>query len=260
MPLTVLELLRLIAIFFLTSAISVVTGSTSLITVPALLQFGIDPRVAVATNMFALTFMSLGGALSFVGSKTIDRRRMPLLSVLTLISSIIGARLVLVVPAKSMPFLIAVFMLAIVGFSLIKQEAGMTQDGAASSRGAEVGGYVVTFLLGIYGGFFSGGYVTLLTAAYVALFGVTFIRAVATTKVINIVSSLVATIVFAMLELIDYRLGILLGVTMFLGATLGGYAALRMKNVWLRRVFLLTVIVLALKTLLYDIAWKMLQA
>jgi hypothetical protein len=238
----------------------VVTGSTSLITVPALLQFGVDPRVAVATNMFALTCMSLGGTLSFMGSKTIDQRRLPLLTVLTLISSVIGARLVLVVPAKSMPLLIAVFMLGIAGFSLIKQEAGMTGDEVAPSRRAEVGGYVVTFLLGIYGGFFSGGYVTLLTVAYVALFGMTFIRAVATTKVINIVSSLVATIIFALLELIDYKIGILLGITMFLGATLGGYAALRMQNIWLRRVFLLTVIVLALKTLLYDIAWKMLHA
>ena len=149
---------------------------------------------------------------------------------LTLLSSIIGARLVLVVPARSLPFLIAVFMLTIAGFSLIKQEAGMTQDEVTPSRHAEVGGYAVTFLLGIYGGFFSGGYVTLLTVAYVALFGMTFIRAVATTKVINIVSSLVATIVFALLDLIDYRLGILLGVTMFLGATLGGYAALRMRT------------------------------
>jgi uncharacterized membrane protein YfcA len=83
---------------------------------------------------------------------------------------------------------------------------------------------------------------------------------VATTKVINIVSSLVATIVFALLELIDYRLGIFLGATMFLGATLGGYVALRMQNVWLRRVFLLTVVALGLKTLLYDVAWKMLRA
>jgi uncharacterized membrane protein YfcA len=255
-----LELLALNVIFFLTSIISVVTGSTSLITVPVLLQFGIDARVAVATNMFALTSMSLGGTIPFMRSKTIDRRRLPLLTVLTLISSIIGARLVLVIPARSMPFLIAVFMLTIAAFSLIKKEAGMTQDEAAPSRGLEVGGYAVTFLLGIYGGFFSGGYVTLLTAAYVALFGMTFIRAVATTKVINIVSSLVATIVFALLGLIDYRLGILLGVTMFLGAILGGYVALRAQNVWLRRVFLLTVIVLALKALFYDIAWKMLQA
>jgi uncharacterized membrane protein YfcA len=210
--------------------------------------------------MFALTWMSVGGTFSFLGSQTIDRRRLPLLTVLTLISSIIGARLVLVVPAKSMPLLIAVFMLTIAGFSLIKQEMGVTQAQGPPSRASEVGGYAATFLLGVYGGFFSGGYVTLLTAAYVAFFGGTFIRAVATTKVINIVSSLVATIVFALLELIDYRLGIFLGATMFLGATLGGYVALRMQNVWLRRVFLLTVVALGLKTLLYDVAWKMLRA
>jgi uncharacterized membrane protein YfcA len=257
--LTLFELFALIAIFFLTSMISVVTGSTSLITVPVLLQFGIDPRVAVATNMFALTCMSLGGTLSFIGSKTIDWRRLPALAGLTLLSAILGARLVPVVPTGSMPFLIAIFMLAIAGFSLLRQEAGVTHDEVVPTRSAQIGGYAVTFVLGIYGGFFSGGYVTLLTAAYVALFGMTFLRAVATTKVINIVSSLVATIIFALLDLIDYRLGMVLGGAAFLGATFGGYAALRLKNVWLRRVFLLTVIVLALKTLLYDIAWKLLQ-
>jgi uncharacterized protein len=55
------------AIFFLTNIVSVVTGSTSLITVPTMLQFGIEPRSAVATNMFALTLMSVGGSLSFRG-------------------------------------------------------------------------------------------------------------------------------------------------------------------------------------------------
>lgn len=49
--------------------------------------------------------------------------------------------------------LIDVFMPTIAGFSLIKQEAGMTQDEMAPSRGMEVGSYVVTFLLGLFGGF-----------------------------------------------------------------------------------------------------------
>ena len=39
-----MELAPLVVIFFLTSIISVVTGGTSLITVPAMLQFGIEPR------------------------------------------------------------------------------------------------------------------------------------------------------------------------------------------------------------------------
>ena len=51
------KLLVLVAIFFVTSVISVVTGSTSLITVPAMIALGIEAHVAVATNMLALTFM-----------------------------------------------------------------------------------------------------------------------------------------------------------------------------------------------------------
>jgi hypothetical protein len=70
-----MELLTLVSIFFLTSIISVVTGSTSLIKVPVMLQFGIEPRSAIATNMLALTLMSVGGSLSFLGRNVIERRR-----------------------------------------------------------------------------------------------------------------------------------------------------------------------------------------
>jgi uncharacterized membrane protein YfcA len=38
-------------VFFFTSVISVVTGSTSLITVPVMIALGIEAHVAVATNI-----------------------------------------------------------------------------------------------------------------------------------------------------------------------------------------------------------------
>jgi uncharacterized membrane protein YfcA len=103
--------------------------------------------------------------------------------------------------------------------------------------------------LGIYGGFFSGGYVTLLTAVYVWLFRLTFVEAIATTKLINVFSSLVATIIFAAQGIINYQLGILLGIIMFVGGIAGSLLALRLDNRWLRRIFLITVNVLALKIL-----------
>jgi hypothetical protein len=37
-----------------------------------MLQFGIEPRSAVATNMLALTLMNVGGSLSFRGRNIID--------------------------------------------------------------------------------------------------------------------------------------------------------------------------------------------
>jgi len=289
-----LPLVLLLALFFVTSVVGVVTGSNSLITVPAMYQFGIDPRVAVATNMFGLTFMSAGGALPFVGRGRFDRRRLPLLIALTLAGSALGALLVLAVSSRAMPLFISVSMLAVAAFSVathrrqVGRDAGFTDARADDSPGAgdarpaaeadldaarsagtalptrgarraEFLGYAATFALGVYGGFFSGGYVTLLTAAYVALFRVRFVEAVATTKVVNVFSSLVATLVFMWAGLIDYRLGALLAVVMFAGAFVGARVALRLGERHLRAAFLATVVALALKILLYDLLWKGIQ-
>src|SRR4029079_9289023 len=86
-----------------TSVIGVVTGGNSLNTVPAMLAFGIEPRVALATNMFGLTFWSLGGTLPFLRSGAFDRRRLSLLVSLTLVGSVLGALLVFGVLSTVMP-------------------------------------------------------------------------------------------------------------------------------------------------------------
>ena len=252
------ELIALIVIFFVTSVVGVVTGSNSLITVPSMLAFGIEPRVAVATNMFGLTFLSFGGTLPFLGTGAFDRRRLSFLITLTLVGSVAGAFLVLVVPSKTMPLLISIFMLAVAAFSFVKRNTGVIPETSPPSQAAELSGYVATFLLGIYGGFFSGGYVTMLTAVFVVCLGMTYVQAVANTKLINVFSSLVATLIFMWRGIVDYRLGLILAVVMFIGAIIGARVALKLDNLWLRRNFLATVVALALKTLIYDFVWQQL--
>jgi uncharacterized membrane protein YfcA len=232
-----MQLLSLSIIFLLTSIVSVVTGSTSLITVPAMLQFNVEPRSAVATNMLALTLMSLGGSVAFRGKNVIDRRRSLLLIVITLAGSVLGALLLCIVPSGTMPLVISVLMIVVAVFSTMRSRAGASPVKSERSSSMEIGGYVATFALGVYGGFFSGGYVTLLTAAFVAFFGMTFVQAVSTTKVVNLFSSLVATLVFAWRGLVDYKMGILLGFVMFIGALIGGRITLKLSDIWLRRIF-----------------------
>jgi len=241
------RLLVLISIFFLTSLISVVTGSTSLITVPAMIECGIDPHVAVATNMMALVFMSLGGSLPFARRGMLERRLLPACILLTVIGSAIGAQLLLRVPLRALQLTIAVAMIAVTVFSLARNDSGTVEHTVSNTKRAI--GYGAIFLLAVYGGFFSGGYVTMLTAVFVVLFGFTFLQSVVTTKVINLFSSAIATLVFVWRGAVDYKLGIILGVTMFLGALIGGHATLRISPLWLRRIFLLAVVALALKML-----------
>jgi uncharacterized membrane protein YfcA len=244
------KIFALIVVFFLTSMISVVTGSTSLITVPVMIALGVEAHVAIATNMLALTFMSVGGSLPFMGRGVLSRSRLLPSIFLTIAGSGLGALLLLTVPLKALQLIIAVAMIAVAIFTLLNKNLGQTNHDAPASRVGALTGYAATFLLAIYGGFFSGGYVTMLTAAFVVFFGMTFLQAVATTKVINVFSSGIATVVFVWRGVVDLKLGIILGVAMFLGALLGGRIALLLSTVWLRRIFIVAVLGLAAKMLL----------
>src|SRR5437762_12825685 len=84
----------LVIVFLLTSVVGVVTGSNSLIAVPVMFQFGIDPRVAVATNMFALVFMSAGGTIPFLWQGKIEFQKIAPLLAITIFASALGAAIV----------------------------------------------------------------------------------------------------------------------------------------------------------------------
>ena len=57
-------------------------------------QFGIEPKVAIATNMFGLLFMSIGATIPFLKKDVLDRKRLTPLVLLTLVGSTLGAFLV----------------------------------------------------------------------------------------------------------------------------------------------------------------------
>lgn len=237
------KLVFLVIVVFLTALVSVVTGSTSLITVPVLIAVGVEPHVAVATNMLALVFLSVGGSLSFRGKGVIERRLLPLAVILTVIGSGAGAFLLLDIPARTLHVTIAVAMIVVAVFWLIRQDSQARQHPVSAARQAT--GYTLTFALAVYGGLFSGGYVTMLTSVLVFFFGLTLLESVATTKVINLFSSLVAALIFARRGIVDYRLGATLGVVMFLGAIVGARVAVTIPTVWLRRVLVTAVVALA---------------
>lgn len=243
------ELLILILIFFLTSVVGVVTGSNSLITVPVMFQFGVDEKVAVATNMFGLVFMAVGGAIPFLRQGKVSFRKLSPLIVFTVIGSAIGAAIVGMISNQAIKLIVTVAMFAIVLFTLFNGRRRNAVEVEVSS-GWRLLGMLVTFLLAIYGGLYSGGYVTVLTTSFVAFFAMSYGESIAATKVVNVFSSGIASVVFMYQELVNYRLGLILGVTMFVAAYVGAHFASRMNEVWLRRIFLSAVVLLAVKTAL----------
>ncbi len=243
-------LIVLVIVFFLTSVVGVVTGSNSLIAVPVMFQFGVPPREAVATNMFALVFMSIGGTIPFLRQGKIQIGRVSPLILITLVGSALGAMIVGLITGDAIKLIVSIAMIFVVVFTMLNRRSGIEKTEIVTS-GAVALTYLLTFLLGIYGGLYSGGYVTILTAVLVAFFGMTYSEAVANTKLINVFSSSIAAAVFMWQGLVDYKLGVILGVTMFAGAYTGAHFVTKLNELWLRRIFLTAVVLLAIKTL-YD--------
>lgn len=241
-------LLILLAVFFVTSVVGVVTGSNSLISVPVMFQFGIEPRTAIATNMFGLVWMSVGGTIPFLRKGAIDIKKASPLIVITIISSAAGAMLVGVISGEGLKLIVSISMIVVALFILLRPMKGV-EENPEQGRFTLSLVYLITFGLGVYGGLFSGGYVTMLTAAYVGIYGMRYGEAVAATKLINVFSSAIATGIFMWQGLVDYKLGLMLGAAMFVGAYVGAHFVTKLNDIWLRRIFLATVFLLALKTL-----------
>ncbi len=114
-------------------------------------------------------------------------------------------------------------------------------------------GYLGTTLLGVYGGFFSGGYTTLMTVLCTVCFGLTMMESVALTKPVNLLSNAAASVVFFAGGLIDLRVGVPLAAANLVGGWLGAHAALKGGDRFVRVLFLVTVAGLAAKLLVWDV-------
>jgi len=237
---------------FAVSIVSVSAGGGTLITVPALVWLGMAPKNAVATNMFALVFLSMTGAIGFgKQAKPNHYKMIALFSALTIFSSFIGAKLVVDIDAELLKKIIAVTMCIISGFFIFQKNVGIIEKTAATSKFKFIIGTLLVFILGVYGGFFSGGYVTVLSYVLILTFGFSFLQVAFITKVLNTFSSLAACAFFYYYGLIDFYVGIPLSISMLSGGFLGVKLAVAKGNRWVRNLLIITVIILAIKLLVF---------
>lgn len=246
---TLLDLLILLPVAFLTSVVSVVTGATSLITVPVMFLLGMSAPEAIASNMVALTALSLGASMQYHKGGEIQPERLKTLTVLTLLGSLLGAVMVGWLPVKALKGVVvgAMLLMAVVVLRPIKTTQVQFRPQV---------GHPLTFLLGVYGGLFSGGYVTLLTVVFQHTLGFSLREAVASTKWMNVCSSLVAVVVFTLQGQVVWPIALLMAVTMFFGARAGVIWTRGWSEATLRRVFTFAVLLLAARSLVMDVPWK----
>jgi uncharacterized membrane protein YfcA len=238
---------------FAVSIVSASVGGTALVMVPLLVAFGMEPRVAIASNKVAIIFLSAAATLRFRRNVALPPASvLALLAIPVVIGSVAGAALVVRAPAGITRVIIGTAAIVVAAFLFLKKDAGLTDRTHGVTGRETVRALLVLLPLSVYGGFFTGGYATLLTYTLVIMLGFSFLQGAAATRLLSIFGAAAAAIIFAREGVIDYTLSAFLCAAYFAGGTLGTQIAVKKGSRWLRTLFLVAAIALALRILIVE--------
>jgi uncharacterized protein len=217
-------------------AINTVVGSGTLITFPVLLSLGMSPLTANVTNTLGLVPGSFMGAYGYRDRLTGQTALVVRLGSASLIGALIGATLLLALPAGAfkaiVPVLIAVALVLVVAGPAINRRLagrGHRHDEAPSRRlwGATVGA-------GAYGGYFGAAQGVLLMGLLATFHGGDVQRNNAVKNILTGTANLVAAVVFVIVARPDWWGVALIAAGSTVGGVIGARAGRRLSPAVLR--------------------------
>lgn len=250
MELDIFNLVMLTVLGFIGAFINAIVGGGGLITVPALLAVGLPPATAIGTNKLAAALGNLTSMLTFLRAGKVNVRQLAPILPLVFIGSMCGALVIHLLPSEILRPLIILLLVAVLIYSILKKDLGQVRTGQRVSSRKKWLGYLLLIGLGLYDGFFGPGTGSFMI--FVLLFmGFDFMQAAGNAKLLNLASNLAALIVFLFHGTVHFSYGIVLGLSMVVGAYVGSRLALSKGTGFVRVLFILITAALVIKTI-YD--------
>ena len=217
-------------------AINTVVGSGTLITFPTLLAFGVPPVTANVSNTIGLVPGSVSGAIGYRRELTGQRQRTLRLSVASLVGGLLGAVLLLALPAGAfaaiVPALILLGLVLVVLQPRISAWVGEHHDAVPPHGVWWV--WPMVLLAGVYGGYFGAAQGVLLMAILGIGIPEDLQRLNAVKNVLAAIVNGVAGLVFILVAHVDWEIVVLIAIGSVIGAQLGATVGRRLSPLALR--------------------------
>ena len=223
----------LAAFAFAAGIVNAVAGGGTLLTFPALLATVVPAVAANATNTVALFPGQLASSLAYRSHIADERRRAIALSVPSLIGGIVGAWLLLELPAKTfeiaVPWLI-LFACVVLAFQ------GQLKRLVASRRNVNhpAALWIAQLLIAIYGGYFGAGIGILMLAAMGILLPSSLQHANALKVLFSLLINAVAAVLFVFMGAVHAPEAVLMAAASIAGGFAGARLAQRLPPAGMR--------------------------
>jgi len=227
---------------FLAGFVDSIAGGGGLVTVPALLATGLDPRIVMGTNKGQATFGATVAFATYWRRGAIDRKRVPVGLVCGFFGSLIGAYLLTQMrPEPLRPLVLGLLVASVIVVSVPKdrwialfargkKRTSLLEDAPPREQNPLVLFAPLAIALGTYDGFFGPGVGTMLIVACVLVFGDGLAKASANAKIVNWASNLAALLLLSSRGLVNWPIALTMAGTNVVGSFVGARLALRVGD------------------------------
>jgi uncharacterized membrane protein YfcA len=235
-----LEALAIFAAGVAAGTINTVVGSGTLITFPTLIGFGYQPVVANVSNTIGLVPGSVAGAVGYRAQLAGQRDRALRLMLASGLGGVVGAVLLLELPASAFKRIVPVFIVLALALIILQPRIDRALRRAGRDRSpVEHGGPLMTvsvFASGVYGGYFGAAQGILLLAIMGLGLRDELQRINALKVVLAGFVNLIAGLIFVFAAHVDWLVVLLIAVGSVLGGVLGARVGRRLPSAALRLV------------------------
>ncbi|MBJ7309338.1 TSUP family transporter [Rugamonas sp. CCM 8940] len=230
--------------------VDAVVGGGGLIQIPAL--FSVFPTMApatlIGTNKLASIFGTGVAAVSYARRVRIAWSTAAPAAVAALLFAFLGAFVVTRVSPDFMRSLLPLVLIAVAAYTFAKKDFGSVHAPMHSGRREQMLALLIGSAIGFYDGFFGPGTGSFLVFLFVRVFGFDFLGASAVAKVVNVACNFSALLWFGYSGHLVWQLGLTMAVCQIAGSVIGSRLAIKHGSGFVRKLFLLVVGVLIVKT------------
>jgi uncharacterized protein len=247
--LTPLESVAVVAAGLGAGAINAVVGSGSLISFPTLLAVGYTPVTANVSNNIGLVPGSVAGVLGYRRELAGQASRVRKLAVGSILGSLLGASLLLTLPASVFDRVVPFFVL---GASLLmavqpKVSRWVSARRADDAPDVHVFAVLATFVAGVYGGYFGAAQGIILLAVLGILVPDDLQRSNAVKNVLAGLVNSVAAVYFILFAHVAWEAVALVATGSVVGGALGARYGRRIPPVALRRLVIAVGVIVSIR-------------
>lgn len=233
---------------FVASLMDAIAGGGGIISVPTYLLAGLPMHMSLATNKISASLGSLASVGRYVKNGYINWKLAIPSVALSLLGSVGGTRLQLMLDEKYLQYLLLV-VLPVVAIVVLRRRSFREQpaDIAPGKQAAVVLG--ASLVVGAYDGFYGPGTGTFLLLIYTGLGGMDVRTASGNVKLVNLASGVGSLITAVLYGKVFWTLGLIAAAASFAGHYVGAGLTIRNGAKIVRPVVILALVLLAVKVL-----------